>query len=169
MVPSAVSVALLVNPANPVTQPETSSFSAAANSLGLRAQVLEASTPSQIDAAFVTLMERRGHALIISGDPFFTNQADQIIGLAARYAVPVVYSYRQFVVSGGLMSYGPDLSDAYRLVGVYTSKILRGAKPADLPVEQVVKVELVINLNSAKALGLTVPQTILARADEVIE
>jgi len=168
LVPKSV-LALLVHSANPVTEPETSNLHAAARALGLQPHVLQASTPREIDGAFETLVERRAGALVVSGDPFFTNQADQIVGLAARHGVPTIYSCRQFVAAGGLMSYGPDLADAYRLVGIHTGKILNGASPADLPVEQVVKVEFVINVNTAKTLGLTIPQTILARADDVIE
>jgi putative ABC transport system substrate-binding protein len=169
LVPTAVVVALLVNPTNPVSDPVTRSLQDAAGSLGLQLNVLRASTASEIDAAFGALVEFRAGALVLGGDPFFTNQRAQIVALAARHAVPAVYEVSLFPAAGGLMSYGADLADSFRQAGVYTGKILEGAKPADLPVEQPVKIELVINLKTAKALGLTIPPSILARADEVIE
>jgi putative ABC transport system substrate-binding protein len=169
VVPTAAVVALLVNPNNPVTEPETRSLQDAARTLGLHAHILQASTPSEIDAAFDTLVELRAGALVVSGDPFFTSQRAQIVALAARHAVPAVYQWREYAAAGGLMSYAPSLADVYRLAAIYIGKLLKGAKPADLPVEQVVKIELVINLKTAKALGLTVPLTLLGRADEVIE
>jgi putative ABC transport system substrate-binding protein len=169
LLPTAPVVAVLVNPTNPRTEPETRSLQDAAHSLGLQLRILQASTASEIDAAFGTLVELRVGALAVPGDPFFTNRKDQILALAARHAVPAIYEWHEFAAAGGLMSYGPDLADSYRKVGVYTGKILKGVKPADLPVEQVAKVELVINLKTAKALGLTVPMTLLGRADEVIE
>jgi len=169
LVPTAATIAALVNPTNPVTEPETNSLDEATRSLGLRSHILRASTPSEIDAAFGKLVELRAGALVVSGDPFFTNRREQIVALAAHHAVPVIYAYRQYTAVGGLMSYGPDLADTYRLVGIYTGKILKGAKPVDLPVEQVTKVELVINLKTAKTLGLTIPLTLAGRADEVIE
>jgi putative ABC transport system substrate-binding protein len=169
LVPTSVVVALLVNPTNPVSDPVTRSLQDAARSLGLQAHVLRASTASEIDAAFGALVELRAGALVLGGDPFFTNQRAQIVALAARHAVPAIYEVRLFPAAGGLMSYGADLADSFRQAGVYTGKILEGAKPADLPVEQPVKIELVINLKTAKALGLTIPPSILARADEVIE
>jgi ABC-type uncharacterized transport system substrate-binding protein len=169
LLPSAASIALLVNPSNPLTEPEMRGLRDAAPSLGLQLRTLPASTPSEIDAAFGTLVELRAGALVVSADTFFTNQRAQIVALAARHAVPAIYVYRLFPAAGGLMSYGADLADSYRLVGIYTGKILKGAEPADLPVQQAVKVELVINLKTAKALGLTIPATLIARADEVIE
>jgi putative ABC transport system substrate-binding protein len=169
LVPAAVVVALLVNPANPVSDPVTRNLQDAARSLGLQARVLQASTASEIDAAFGALVEFGARALVLGGDPFFTNQRTQILALAARHAVPAIYEVRLFPAAGGLMSYGPDLADSFREAGVLTGKILKGAKPADLPVEQPTKLELVVNLITAKALGLTVPPSILARADEVIE
>ena len=146
LVPTAVVVALLVNPTNPVSEPVTRSLQDAAHSLGLQAHVLRASTASEIDAAFGALVELRAGAVVLGGDPFFTNQRAQIVALAARYAVPAIYEFRLFPAAGGLMSYGADLADSLRQAGVYAGKILKGAKPADLPVEQAVKVELVINL-----------------------
>jgi len=159
----------VVHPTNPVTASEIRNFEDAAHSLGLQTHIARAGTPSEIDGAFSSLVERRAEGLVVSGDPFFTNQVEQIVSLAALHAVPAVYVYRGFPAAGGLMSYGPDLADSYRLVGIYTGKILNGAQPSDLPVEQVVKVELVINLKTSSALGVTFPRTILARADEVIE
>ena len=167
--PTASIFALLVHPTNPVTASEIRNFEDAAHSLGLQRHIVQASTPSEIEGAFKGLVERRAAGVVVSGDPFFTNRVDQIVGLAALHAVPAVYVYRGFPAAGGLMSYGPDLADSYRLVGIYTGKILNGAQPSDLPVEQVVKVELVINLKTASSLGVTFPRTILARADEVIE
>ena len=136
----------------------------AARSLGLQLHVLNASTESEIDTAFGTLVELRAGALVVSVDPLLNNQRAQIVTLAARHAVPAIYGLREFVTSGGLMSYGNDLADAYRQSGIYAGKILKGTKPADLPVQQVVRVEFVINLKTAKALGLTIPLPLLGRA-----
>ena len=170
LVPTAVVIALLVNPTDPAaTQSETRNLQDAVRSLGLQLHILPASTPSEIDRAFGALVELHADALVVSTDPLFTNQRAQIVALAARHAVPAIYVWREFVEAGGLMSYGTDLTDSYRQAGIYTGKILNGAKPADLPVQQVVKVGLVINLKTAQALGLTVPMTLLGRADEVIE
>jgi putative tryptophan/tyrosine transport system substrate-binding protein len=170
LAPTATVVAVLVNPTNPVgTETETRNLRDAARLLGVQLHVLPASRASEIDAAFETLAELRARALLVSGDPFFTNRRDQVVALAARHAVPAIYVWREFVTVGGLMSYGNDLADGYRLAGIFASKILKGARPADLPVQQAVKLNLGINLKTARALGLTVPQLILARADEVIE
>jgi putative ABC transport system substrate-binding protein len=169
LVPTATVVALLINPTDPVTDVETRNLQDAARSLGLKLHILPASTASEIDAAFGSLVELRAGALVVSTDPFLTNQRAQIVALAARHAMPAIYVWREYAAAGGLMSYGTDFADAYRLVGIHTGKILNGAKPADLPVQQVVKVELVINLKTAKTLGLTVPLTLSGRADEVIE
>jgi putative ABC transport system substrate-binding protein len=169
LVPTATVVALLVNPADPVTDVETRNLQDAARSLGLKLHILPASTASEIDAAFGSLVELRAGALVVSTDPFLTNQRAQIVALAARHAVPAIYVWREYAAAGGLMSYGTDFADSYRQAGIYTGKILNGAKPADLPVQQVVKVELVINLKTAEALGLTIPLTLSGRADEVIE
>jgi len=170
LLPTASAVALMVNPTNRSNSEfETTSLQDAARALGLQAYVLRASTPSEIDAAFRGLVDLGAAALVVAGDPFFTSQRAQIVALAARDAVPAIYIYREFVAAGGLMSYGTDLADSYRQLGLYAAKILKGARPADLPVQQVVKLELVINLKTAKTLGLTLPYTLLGRADEVIE
>ena len=170
LLPTTPVVALLVNPANPLNQEiVTASLRDAAKSLGLQAHVLQASTESEIDAAFARLGEVRAGALIVSDDTYFTNRRDQVLALATRHAVPAIYAWSVFPAGGGLMSYGTDLADLYRQAGAYVGRIIKGAKPSDLPVQQVVKLELVINLKTAKALGLTVPQILLARADEVIE
>ena len=166
---TSAAVALLVNPNNPVTEPETKGVQDAARSLGLQLHVLDASTEGEIDTAFGKLIELRAGALLVSVDAFLTNQRDQIVALAARHAVPAIYGVREFATAGGLMSYGLDSADAFRQVGIYAGKILKGAKPADLPVQQVARVEFVINLKTAKTLGLTFPITLLGRADEVIE
>ena len=170
LLPTPPVVALLINPTNPANaEVQTRGLQDAARSLGLQAHILGASTAAEIDAAFGAMVELRVGALLVAGEPFFTSRRAQIVALAARHAVPAIYAWREFVVSGGLMSYGPDLADGSRLAGVYTGKILTGAKPADLPVQQAVKIALVINLQTAKTLGLTVPLTLLGRADEVIE
>jgi putative tryptophan/tyrosine transport system substrate-binding protein len=169
LLPTAAFLALLVNPDNPVTASETTNLKAAARVLGLQVHIVEARTAADIDTAFETLAALQVSALVVSADTFFTSQRAQIVALAARQVVPAIYVYRQFPTAGGLISYGPDLADSYRQVGVLTSKILKGAKPADLPVQQVVKLDLVINLKAANALGPTIPPLILARADEVIE
>jgi putative tryptophan/tyrosine transport system substrate-binding protein len=167
--PTATVVAMLVNPTTPLTEPETRGVRDAARSLGLQLHILNASTEREIDTAFGNLAELRASALVVSVDLFLNNQRAQIVALAARHAVPAIYGVREFATSGGLMSYGNDLADAYRQSGIYAAKILKGVKPADLPVQQVVRVEFVINLKTAKTLGLTFPITMLGRADEVIE
>jgi len=140
----------------------------AARAKGLQLSILRATNDSEIDAAFASLVELRARALLV-GAPTFLSQREQIVALAARYAVPTIYDWREYVAAGGLISYGTTLTDAYRNVGTYVGKILNGVEPADLPIEQPTKFELVINLKTATALGLTVPPSILARADEVIE
>ena len=170
LVPKAVRVAVLVNPANaPNTEATVRDAKNAASAIGLQIQVLNASTSREIDAAFATLERERPDALSVAADTFFTSRRAQIATLAARERIPAAYSSRDHVVAGGLMSYGTDLADRFRQTGVYTGKILNGAKPADLPVVQATKFELVINLKTAKALGLTIPETLLATADEVIQ
>jgi putative ABC transport system substrate-binding protein len=169
LLPTAAAIALLVNPTNPNVESETRVVQDAARLLGLHLHVLHASTESQIDAAFGAVVELRASALIVGVEPFLNDSRAQIVALAARYAVPAVYGVRDFVTAGGLMSYGTDLVDIYRQSGIYAGKILKGARPADLPVQQLTKVALVINLKTAKRLGLTIPTTLLGRADEVIE
>jgi putative ABC transport system substrate-binding protein len=169
LLPSTNTIALLVNPSNPnvVDAPETE---AAANAIGRRLEVLNASTERDLEAAFTTMVKRQAGALIVMPDPLFFLSRAQLIALAVRYAVPTIYPTRDFTEIGGLMSYGINLSlDLPQQAGTYTGKILRGAKPADLPVQQSIRLELVINLKTAKALGLTIPPTLLARADVVIE
>jgi putative ABC transport system substrate-binding protein len=169
VVPGAASVGFLVNPTNPAVVSDTSSVQAAADALGPRLVVLKASTDSEIEAAFVAAVQQGVEALYVNADPFLSSRREQIVALAARHALPTIYAWREFAVAGGLMSYGTSLSDAVRLAGVYVGRILKGAKPADLPVQQAVKVELVLNLKTAKTLGLTFPLTLLGRADEVFE
>ena len=168
--PKAVRVAVLVNPAN-ATNTETTlrDVQEAARAIGLQIQVLNASTSREIDAAFATLARERPDALFVAPDAFFTSRRVQFATLAARDRIPAAYADREYVAAGGLMSYGTDIADSYRQVGVYTGNILKGAKPADLPVVQSTKFEFVINLKTAKALGLTIPETLLATADEVIQ
>ena len=170
LVPKAKVAALLVNPDNPYTDPEARAVQDAARSLGLgELQILRANSGPEIDAAFDKLAQLHVDALIVSADLFLLSQHPQIVGRAAQQTLPTMYPWREYVGGGGLVSYGPSLFEAYRLVGVYTGKILRGAPPADLPVEQASKVDLVINLNATKAFQITVPITVMGRADEVIE
>ena len=169
LVPDGGVVAQLVNPTSPVTESETREAQEAARVLGIKLHVLRARTESDIETAFATLTGLRASALLVSIDPFFTNHRVQIVALAARYAIPAVYVWREFVDAGGLMSYGMKLSDPYRQVGIYAGRILKGEKPTDLPIQQAARFELVINLKTAKALGITVPVPLLGRADEVIE
>jgi putative ABC transport system substrate-binding protein len=170
LVPTATVVALLVNPTNR-TLAETMSrdLQAAARTLGLQLHVLHASTVGGLDTAFEKLLQLRAGALVIGTDAFFSSHSRQLAALALRRAVPTVFQFREFAVAGGLMSYGGSFTDSYRLAGVYTGRILKGEKPADLPVQQATKVELIINMKTAKALGLTVSLPLLGRADEVIE
>jgi putative ABC transport system substrate-binding protein len=158
-----------VNPTGPQTEGIIRQAQETARAMKLQLHVLEASNETEINAAFASLVNRHADALVSSSDPFFTSRREQLVGLAARYAVPAIYQWREFTAAGGLISYGPSLSAAYREVGIYTGRILKGEKPADLPVQQSMKVEMIVNLKTAKALGLTVPQSILARAEEVIE
>jgi putative ABC transport system substrate-binding protein len=169
LVPTAGLIAMLVNPTNPMVERDTKEIHAAARALGLQIDVVNASREGEFDTAFATLVQHRAGALVMGADASFGNRRDQIVALAARYRVPTIYSRRAYAHVGGLMSYDSSITDAYRLAGVYTGRILKGEKPADLPVQQSTKVELILNLKTAKALGLTVPQFLLGRADEVIE
>jgi putative ABC transport system substrate-binding protein len=169
LLPANTLIAVLVNPNNPNAHIDTPYFQDAARTLGQSISLMTASTETEIDAVFATLSDRRVSALLVNTDPFFLARRDQFVSLAARYSVPTVYPWREAVAAGGLISYGARLADGYRQVGIYAGRILKGAKPADLPVVQPTNFELVINLKTAKALGLEVPPTLLARADEVIE
>jgi putative ABC transport system substrate-binding protein len=169
LVPAAVRVGLLVKPSTPQTELATRDVAAAASAIGLQIDVVEASDSREIEDAFRTLVRNRADALVVGPDPFFASRRLQLATLAARHAIPAVYNIREYAEAGGLMSYGTSQTEAYRQVGIYTGKILKGAKPADLPVVQSTKFELVINLPTARALGIEVPPTLLARADEVIE
>ena len=168
-VPTARVIGYLANPKSAATAPETKELHEAARALGVELRVLNAANESEIDTAFATLAKERSVSLVVSSDNLFTDRPVRLAVLAARHAIPAICPYREFAAAGCLMSYGTDLADAYRVVGAYAGRILKGAKPTDLPVHQAVKVQLVINLKTAKALGLTVPPTLLARADEVIE
>jgi putative ABC transport system substrate-binding protein len=169
LVPALRVIALLANPNSAFTETETNEMREAARALGVELRVLNATNESEIDTAFATLAKEHSAPLVVSADAFFTDRPAQLIALAARYAIPAIYPYREFAALGGLISYGSDIAEGYRLVGTYAGRILKGAKPADLPIQQVVKVELVINLKTARALGLEIPPTLFARADEVIE
>ncbi|MDF2766293.1 MAG: transporter substrate-binding protein [Rhodospirillales bacterium] len=166
----AETFALLVKPANPATTERyTAAMQAAAQKLGLRIHVVQASTQRDFDTAFASVREQRAGALAIAADALFVSRVDQLAALSLRHGLPALYPFREFAAAGGLASYGTELADTYRLAGVYTGRLLNGEKPAELPVQQATKVELVLNLRTAKALGMTVPQALLARADEVIE
>jgi ABC-type uncharacterized transport system substrate-binding protein len=170
LVPKAVRIAVLVNPANiPMAEAALRDIPGAARAIGLQIQVLNASTAREIEAAFATLVRDRAEALYVAGDIFFVSRRVQFATLAASYRIPATYPSREAVEAGGLMAYAADRPDMYRQVGAYTGQILKGAKPADLPVLQSTKFEFVINMQTARALGLTVPDTLLARSDEVIE
>ena len=172
LVPTTTIMAVLVNPTNNPANVEVElrQAQAAANSLGLQTiHILQASTEPDLDGVFSTLIQQRAGGLVITADTFFSGKSAELAALASLHAVPTISPYREFVTAGGLMSYGGSVTELYRLVGVYTGRVLSGEKPADLPVQQVTKVELVINLKTAKSLGLDVPPTLLARADEVIE
>jgi putative ABC transport system substrate-binding protein len=169
MVPQARVIALLVNPNGPEAEPTIRDAETAARAKGVQLLIMKAGTEGEIDAAFATLVQLHADALLVGNDPFFNGRREQLVALAARHAAPVIYFFREFAAAGGLISYGPSLPDIFRQAGIYAGKILKGAKPADLPVQQPTKFELVINMKTAKALGLAVPQSLLARADEVIE
>jgi putative tryptophan/tyrosine transport system substrate-binding protein len=170
LIPTAAIIGLLVNPANPpIAEANASAVLSAAHTLGLQLHVLKASAERDFDGVFANVIQLRAGGLVIGGDPFFTGRQEQLAALAARHATPTVYENREFVAAGGLMSYGGNLIDAYRQCATYAARILKGEKPADLPVQQSTKVELFLNLKTAKKLGLTIPITLLGRADEVIE
>jgi putative ABC transport system substrate-binding protein len=170
LVPAAETIALLVNPTNRnQTEPETREVEQAARALGLRVDVLDASSETEIDAAFATIVQHGVKALFVAGDSFFNSRREQLAVLARYNGIPAVYTFREHVVAGGLMSYGGVLVDGYRQAGVYAGKVLSGARPSDLPILQSTKLELVINLKTAKALGLDISPNLLAQADEVIE
>jgi putative tryptophan/tyrosine transport system substrate-binding protein len=168
--PMASIIALLVNPTNPaIAEASAAELQAKVGGMGVQLHVLRASTEREIELVFMKLAQLRADGLVIATDAFFNTRNEQLATLALRYSVPAIYQFREFAVAGGLMSYGGSVPDIYRLVGAYTGRILKGEKPADLPVQQLTKVELIINLKTAKALGLTVPLPLLGRADEVIE
>ena len=170
LMPTATAVALLVNPtSSTLAKTSTRDAQAAARTLGLELRVLHASTERDFDAVFATLVQRPAGGLVIAPDAFFNSHLEQLAALALRHAVPAFYQFREFAGAGGLMSYGGDVTDTYRQAGIYSGRILKGEKPAELPVQQSAKVELIINMKTATVLGLEVPPTLLARADEVIE
>jgi ABC-type uncharacterized transport system substrate-binding protein len=170
MVPAARVIGLLVNPANSaLAEHNTKEVQTAARTLGLELPVLNASTERDVDGVFAKLIELRAGGLVIGGDPFFIGRIEQLAALSVRHTVPAAFELREFAVAGGLLSYGADIADAYRLAGNYTGRVLKGEKPADMPVQQATKVEMYINLKTAKTLGLNVPNTLIGRADELIE
>ncbi len=170
LLPTATIIALLVNPTNPVAETLSRDMEAAARTLGLQLHVLKASTDQDLDTAFATLVQLRVSGLVIaSADGFFTGRVEHLAALTVRHAVPTIYQYREFAAAGGLMSYGGNNKDSYRTAGIYTGRILKGEKPEDLPVQQVTKIEMVVNLKTAKALAVNIPLTLLGRADEIIE
>jgi putative ABC transport system substrate-binding protein len=169
LVPRTTRVALIVNPANRNAEAQSTELKAAALTLGIEMHVLSASTERELERAFASLIKLQVGAVVIGTDPLFTSWSKQLADLTVRHAVPSVFQYRDFAAAGGLMSYAGSFTEAYRLAGTYTGRILKGERPADLPVQRYAKLELIINLKTAKALGLTVPPTLLIRADEVIE
>jgi putative tryptophan/tyrosine transport system substrate-binding protein len=169
LVPHAKMIALLVNPNNAIAERIIPEVQEAARAKGLQLDILKAGTDGEVDAAFATLVQLHAGALVLSGDPFFNNRLALLAALASRHAVPAIYDWREFPAAGGLISYGPSRTGTWRLMGIYAGKILKGAKPADLPVQQPTPFELVVNLKTARALGLTIPHSMLMLADEVIE
>jgi putative tryptophan/tyrosine transport system substrate-binding protein len=169
LVPNATTIAFLVNPNNPISTLQIRDVEVAARTLGLQLQTFNAASQDELDTAFTAIVERQANALVVAAEPAFSDRRDQLVALAARHAIPAVYEWREFPAADGLMSYGASLKDAYRQIGIYAGRILKGAKPEDLPVMQPTKFELVINLKTAKALGLAVPYSMQLLADELIE
>jgi putative ABC transport system substrate-binding protein len=169
LLPTATIIAVLVNPTSPIGEPFARAMQVAARTLGLQLHVLQASTEQDFDRVFADLAQFRAGALVISPDVFFNTRSEQLAALSLRHAVPAIYQYREFAAAGGLISYGSDETEYYRLIGIYAGRILKGEKPADLPVVQATKVEMILNLKTAKTLGITVPLPLIGRADEVIE
>jgi len=169
LVPNVTVVAIIVNPNNPQAAEQLQDLQAAARTLGVKVEVFKAGGPSEIDTAFASLVGRQAGALLVAADAFFNTRREQFVVLTARHALPAIFYFREFAAAGGLMSYGPSLTDAYRQEGIYAGRILKGEKPAEMPVQQAVKIELIINLQTARALGLTIPLPLLGRADQVIE
>jgi putative tryptophan/tyrosine transport system substrate-binding protein len=169
LVPAAGVLAYLVNPSNPTAEIYSKEATTAADALGIQVRVLNASTEGDLDKAFATLAELKAGGLVVIGEPFFDSRRDKIVSLAAQHASPAIYTFREYVSAGGLMSYGASIADNYYRAGIYVGRILKGEHPADLPVQLPTKFELVINLKTAKSLGITIPQELLATADEVIE
>jgi putative tryptophan/tyrosine transport system substrate-binding protein len=169
LVPTATLIAVMANPSNHLANADRRDVEAAARAIGQRIVVFEASSESDFEPAFAAMVQQGVGALLVMADPFFFNRREQLIALAARHAIPAVYEWREFAEAGGLMSYGSSITEAQRQIGLYTGQILKGTKPADLPFQRAIKIELVINLRTAKTLGLTFPITLLGRADEVIE
>jgi putative ABC transport system substrate-binding protein len=170
LLPTARVMALLVNPANEATtETTTREVLAAARTLGIEVHVLNANVPRDIEAAFTKAIELRAGGMVVSGGPFFFSQSENLAARCLQHKLPTIYQFHRFTAAGGLMSYGSEITEAYRLAGVYTGRVLNGERPADLPVQQATKVEFVVNLRTAKVLGLTVPNTLIGRADEVIE
>ena len=169
LVPQAKVIALLVNPSNANAEPTIRDMQEAARTKGVQLHILKAGSESEIDDAFASLIQLHVGALVVSPDAFFGSRRAQLVALAARHAVPAIYEWREFTAAGGLISYGSSLTDTWRQVGVYAGKILNGTKPADLPIQRPTTFELVVNLKTATALGLTIPPSILARVDDIIE
>jgi putative tryptophan/tyrosine transport system substrate-binding protein len=168
-VPTAAVIGILINPTNPAAESRSTDLQMAARVLGLNIHIVGASSEGDLETAFATLIQQRAGALLVSTDAFFTSQRDRLVVMAARQALPAIHPWREFVEAGGLASYGPIINEVYRQVGIYTARLLKGEKPAGLPFVRPTKFELVINLKTATALGLTIPQLVLGRADEVIE
>jgi putative tryptophan/tyrosine transport system substrate-binding protein len=169
LVPSAATFGFLTNPNDPISELTTRDVLATASVMGLKVQIFKAATDREIDAAFANLIQTQTGALLVGNSFLFNSRMEQIVAFAARHAIPTMYAYREFAVAGGLISYGPSLTEEYRQAGLYAGRILKGEKPADLPVQQATKIELVINLKTAKALGLTIPDKLLALTDEALE